>query len=103
MGISSVSYKLQKEGADALDNHARVEENSELTYYLVVKSDGVDKDGIQPANNTVSNVSGNIVAVTDKIPSGLEFVGFKTTETGTIGAVARGDAAASCPGQGGAE
>ena len=98
MGISSVSYKIQKEGADALDNHARVEENSQLEYYLVVKSDGVDKNGVKSTDSTMANIGGGITTVMDRIPNGLEFVGFKTTETGTIGAVARSDAATSCPG-----
>ena len=98
MGISSVSYKLHKEGADALDNHARVEENSELTYYLTVNEDGVDSTGKQSSDTTTANISGGMTSVTDRIPDGLEFVGFVTTEDGTIGAAARSDSSIACGG-----
>ena len=98
MGISSVSYKLHKEGADALDNHARVEENSELTYYLTVNEDGVDSTGKQSSDTVTANISGGMTSVTDRLPDGLEFVGFVATEDGTIGAAARSDSSIACGG-----
>ena len=98
MGISSVSYKLQKESSDALDNHARVEQNSQLEYYLIVKSDGVDKNGVTSSDTRIANVGTGVVVVTDRIPDGLTFVGFKTTKNGTIGAVSRDGSATSCAG-----
>ena len=98
MGISSVSYRLHKEGVDALDNHARVEENSELTYYLTVKEDGVDVSGTQSSDMVTANIQGGLTTVTDRLPDGLEFVGFTTTSDGTIGAASRSDAAVPCGG-----
>ena len=98
MGVSSVSYKLHKEGADALDNHARVEENSELTYYLTVNEDGVDSTGKQSSDTVTANISGGMTSITDRLPDGLEFVGFVATEDGTIGAAARSDSSIACGG-----
>ena len=98
MGISSVSYKLHKEGADALDNHARVEEDTDLTYYLTVNEDGVDSSGTQSSDTVTANVKGGMTTVTDRIPDGLEFVGFVTTEDGTIGAAGRSDSSVACGG-----
>ena len=98
IGVSSVSYKLHKESTDALDNHARVEENTELTYYLTVKEDGVDSTGKSSSDSTIANVSGGLATITDQIPAGLELVGFTTTDDGTIGATARSASASSCAG-----
>ena len=58
IGVSSVSYRLHKESTEALDNHARVEENSELTYYLTVDEDGVDSTGKQSSDTATANISG---------------------------------------------
>ena len=98
MGISSVSYKLHKESTEALDNHARVEEDTDLTYYLTVNEDGVDSSGTQSSDSVTANVQGGMTTVTDRIPDGLEFVGFVTTEDGTIGAAARSDSSVACGG-----
>ena len=98
MGISSVSYKLHKQGVDALDNHARVEEDTDLTYYLTVNEDGVDSSGTQSSDSATANVQGGMTTVTDRIPDGLEFVGFVTTEDGTIGAAGRSDSSVACGG-----
>ena len=98
MGISSVSYKLHKESTEALDNHAHVGENSELTYYLTVNEDGVDSTGKQSSDTVTANISGGMTSVTDRLPDGLEFVGFVTTEDGTIGAAARSDSSIACGG-----
>jgi len=74
-----------------LDNDVEVEENSDLTYYLNVSYDGVDKNGKESSNSTISEIKSGTIFVEDKIPDGLEFTGFVTTEDGSIGAVKRSD------------
>lgn len=74
-----------------LENGEEVKENSELTYYLNVKYDGIDKNGVASNDTTLSLVNSDIIYVEDKIPEGLEFVGFVTTYDGSIGAVQRSD------------
>ncbi len=85
--------------AESLENGTRIEEESELVYYLTVKYDGVDKYGIESSDAVTSNIKSGIVEVVDRIPDGLEFVGFQTTQTGLIGAVNRSDDTISCPGR----
>ena len=75
-----------------LDNDVEVEENSELTYYLNISYDGVDKNGVQSGTTKVAEIKSDILIVEDKIPEGLEFTGFVTTTDGSIGAVKRSDA-----------
>lgn len=77
--------------ATTLENDVEVEQNSELTYYLNVSYDGVDKNGIKSDSTTVSEIRSGTLFVEDKIPDGLEFTGFVTTEDGSIGAVKRSD------------
>ncbi|MBQ8157079.1 BspA family leucine-rich repeat surface protein [Candidatus Saccharibacteria bacterium] len=85
--------------SQALENGARVAEETELTYYLTVKADGVDKNGVQSNDNTRAEILSGQATVTDKLPAGLEFVGFITTANGSIGAVARDDATTTCSGE----
>ena len=85
--------------AEALENDVKVWPNSELKYYLTVKYDGVDKYGVQSTDEIRADIQGGIVEVSDKLPDGLEFIGFETTGTGKIGAVKRGDPATSCVGR----
>ncbi len=84
--------------ATLLDNDVEVKENSPLTYYLNVSYDGVDKAGIESDNKTVADVRSGTIYVQDRIPDGLIFDGFVTTEDGSIGAVQRGTTK-SCPGK----
>lgn len=77
--------------SELLENDANVQSNSELTYYLNVSYDGVDRNGIQSSDTKVSKINSGAILVEDKLPEGLEFVGFVTTENGTIGAVKRDD------------
>lgn len=70
----------------SIENGSEVEKNSELIYYLNVTYDGIDKAGINSEDGTVANVNSNIIYVEDKIPEGLEFTGFVTTNNGSIGA-----------------
>ena len=89
---------IGKSFATLLDNDVEVKENSDLTYYLNVSYDGVDKNGTQSDTTTVSEIKSGTLFVEDKIPDGLEFTGFVTTAGGSIGAVKRSDATA-CSGK----
>lgn len=84
--------------ATLLDNDVEVKENSELIYYLNVSYDGVDKNGTESSTTTISEIKSGTLFVEDKIPDGLEFTGFVTTDDGSIGAVKRSDGT-SCTGK----
>ena len=84
--------------ADPLENDTEVEPNTDLTYYLKVKYDGVDKEGVESDDNTLANINSSYITVTDKIPEGLTFKDFVTTSDGTIGAVKRSDGTTPCAG-----
>ena len=64
-----------------LDNDVEVEENSELTYYLDVSYDGVDKNGVESSDTTISEITSGYMYVEDKIPEGLTFSSFITITT----------------------
>ncbi len=55
------------------------------------------KNGVSSTTTTVSDINSGYLYVEDKLPEGLIFSGFVTTEDGSIGAVRRGSAD-SCPG-----
>ncbi|MBQ3407651.1 MAG: hypothetical protein IJH12_00405 [Clostridia bacterium] len=85
-----------RSNAEVLENDVELSPGSKLTYYLNVTYDGIDRNGVESSDsNTSENYSGYIY-VEDKIPDGLEFVGFVTTETGSIGAVSRNNPETSC-------
>ena len=86
-----IALFIGKSFATLLDNDVEVKENSELIYYLNVSYDGVDKNGTQSSTTTVSEIKSGTLFIEDKIPDGLEFTGFVTTEDGSIGAVKRSD------------
>lgn len=77
--------------AAPLDNDVKVEENSELTYYIDVIYDGKDGSAVTSSDNATAQVYSDYIYVEDKIPDGLTFKGFVETEDGTIGAVKRSD------------
>lgn len=79
------------------ENDVRVKENSELTYYLDVIYDGKDSNVITSSDTATAEVRSDIIHIQDKIPEGLTFKRFITSEDGTIGAVKRSDGS-SCPG-----
>ena len=85
--------------ADNLQNNVEVEPSTELTYYLNVKYDGVDVSGISSSDNVVANVQSDIIFVEDKLPLGLTFIGFVTTDDGSIGSVKRDNSEVSCLGK----
>ena len=81
------------------DNDVRVDVDSELTYYLNVKEDGVDASGVESSDSQMADIRGGRITVTDKLPEGLIFQGFVTTSDGTFGAVSRSDSSIQCPGK----
>lgn len=72
-----------------LDNDVKVYPQSELKYFLNVSYDGVDVHGAVSSDASVSQVRSGYLYVEDKIPDGLEFIGFVTSENGTFGAKRR--------------
>ena len=74
-----------------LDNDVEVKLDTNLTYYLDVNYDGVDRYGIQSSNSATAEINSGVITITDKIPDGLTFIGFVTTDDGSIGAVKRSD------------
>ncbi len=77
--------------SELLGNDVEVTPKSYLTYYLDVTYDGVDRNGVASSDAVVSDVSSGYMFVEDKIPEGLEFDSFVTTNDGTIGAYKRSD------------
>lgn len=97
--VISSSFLFNTSIAESLDNDTRIEEQSELAYYLKVKYDGVDKEGVQSNDATMAKINSGRIKVTDKIPDGLTFKSFVTSDNGSIGAVSRADSAISCSGR----
>ena len=77
--------------ATILANDVEVAENTELTYYLRVTYDGKDYTGLESSDTNISGIVCGYIDVEDKLPEGLEFLGFVETEDGSIGAVSRAD------------
>ena len=84
IGILVFSFKDSMSAP--LDNDVKVSPNTELRYFLNVSYDGVDKFGVESSDTNVSEVKSGYLHVEDKIPDGLEFMGFVTTDDGTFGA-----------------
>ena len=97
--IVIVTFFLNRSFSELLENDVEVEPNSELTYYLKVTYDGVDRQGVESDDNTTANIRSGSIYVQDKIPEGLTFEGFVTTADGTIGAVERKDGTTACVGK----
>ena len=77
--------------SEILENDIEVEPNTELTYYLNVSYDGIDKNGLESNDTTIAEINSGTLLVEDKLPPGLTFTGFVTTDDGSIGAVKRSD------------
>ena len=84
--------------AEELEDGVEVEKNTELTYYLHVKYDGVDVSGVESSDSTMAEVLSDRIKVTDVLPKGLTFKGFVTSPNGTFGAVSRADSSVACAG-----
>ena len=84
--IGNVIRSWRRGNAAVLADDVRVEENSPLTYYLKVKYDGVDRQGVNSSDSATAEMYSDTIVVTDKIPDGLIFQNFVTTSSGSIGA-----------------
>ena len=59
-----------------LANDTKVEENSELIYYIDVTYDGIDANSVVSNENQTAHIYSDDIHVYDKLPEGLEFVRF---------------------------
>lgn len=101
--VTSIIYStthLYHANAESPADSIRVKTNSDLTYYLKVNYDGIDKYGTTSSDNATADVRSGIIEVSDKIPDGLEFLRFETTESGRIGAALQnGNDSIACSGK----
>ena len=74
-----------------LDNDVEVQPDTDLTYYLNVSYDGIDRNGTKSDDTTVAQINSGTLYIEDRIPDGLDFQGFVTTDNGSFGAVKRSD------------
>ena len=81
------------------DESIEIEKDTELTYYLHVKYDGVDVTGVESNDDTKAEVLSDRIKVTDVIPKGLTFKGFVTSSNGTFGSVLRNNSSIACAGR----
>ncbi|MBR5419145.1 InlB B-repeat-containing protein [Candidatus Saccharibacteria bacterium] len=86
IGVASAVIAYRVSQAEQLANGVRVSENSELDYYLDVKYDGIDRNGVHSDDSTRVEVRSGVMTVTDRIPDGLIFQGFVETSNGIIAA-----------------
>lgn len=89
---------IGKTVAILLENDIEVEVDTDLTYYLNVYYDGVDSEGNKSSDGTVVELESGNLYVEDKIPEGLTFEGFVTSNTGVFGAVKSDDDTVHCSG-----
>ena len=73
LGVFASVFALNSLAEIITDNDVRVDIDSELTYYLSVKEDGVDASGVESSDVQMANIFGGRISVTDQIPNGLEF------------------------------
>ena len=88
---SIITIVLSFSFAAPLENDVKVEEDSELTYYIDVIYDGKDASAVTSGDSATAQVYSDYIYVEDRIPEGLIFKGFVETDDGTIGAVKRSD------------
>ena len=80
-------------------NGSRLALGSELTYYLKVKYDGIDKKGTTSSDTKIVRVNSDIIEVSDRLPDGLTFKDFTKISQGVFNATKRdGAAQGSCAG-----
>lgn len=85
--------------SELLEDGVEVQPKSDLTYYLTVSYDGIDKNGKASDSSIVAEIRSGDLFIEDKLPEGLTFQGFETTSNGTFGAVQRGDKTTLCTGK----
>lgn len=96
--LSVIIYNVSTSRAALLENDVRVEENSDLTYYLDISYDGKDDDIIMSSDTATAKVNSDYIYIEDKLPEGLTFKEFINSPDGSIGAVQQGDTSKSCLG-----
>jgi len=69
----------------------KVEPNTELTYYLDVYYDGIDKYGKVSSDNDTADITSSTITINDTLPDGLSFLEFIGSDDDSIGAVKRSD------------
>lgn len=99
--IGTLSYTFSE--VTSLKNGDRVAEGSEVTYYLTVKYDGIDRKGVDSTtiakDEELPDVSSGVINITDNLPAGLTFVDFIAPASGdNIGSVRQDDATKVCLG-----
>ena len=83
------------------DTSTRRTPGDKLEYWLYVKYDGVDRNGVASNDTTIAKVSSDVIEVKDKLPEGLQFVDFihENMTSGTFGAMPRDSSASgTCSG-----
>lgn len=96
--VGLLVYKIYPSYSVPLANDVRVDEESDLTYYLNINYDGKDEYVVSSSNTAKAEVYSDYIYIEDKIPDGLVFKGFVSTADGTIGAVERNDSTKACSG-----
>lgn len=92
MLIGSLLYLVTRGSrAEIIPNNSRIATNTDLAYYLDVIYDGIDKNVKTSSDTATSKVYSDYIYVQDRLPEGLEFVRFVTSEDGSVGAVKRSD------------
>lgn len=95
--VSSIVVIFSFSFSAPLANDVKIQEDSELTYYIDVNYDGKDGSAVSSSDSVTAQVYSDYIYVEDKIPNGLTFKEFVGTKDGTIGAVKRDDGS-SCAG-----
>lgn len=83
-----ISYGL---GESNNDTPLKVEENSNLTYYLEIMYDGNDKNLVTSSNSTTAEIYSDTINIEDTLPNGLIFKNFVKSSNESIGSVKRSD------------
>ena len=98
IGISVLILNWFGPSFGLLDDSSRLFEDTEYIYYIEIQYDGKDKDFVMSNDTTTANIYSDYIYVEDRIPEGLEFLGFVETSDGTIGAVKRDESGDACGG-----
>ena len=85
--------------ASPINNNVKVTPDTNLTYYLNIKYDGVDVSGNLSSDTSRIDVYSDTMYITDKLPDGLIFDGFEMSSDGTIGAFERDNPSIPCLGK----
>lgn len=94
--LAFCAHIILRANAAVLANNSEVATSSEVTYYLTVRNDGVDRLGIESSEDTRADVLSNSINVSDKIPQGMTFKRFLEIPEQNFSAVDNTNSA--CPG-----